>query len=81
MLLNEIFSEEKLSVERVYLNKGENLSFEPSWGELWILKKGTVSIFRGKTQKKIIQLGQVFFLPPGDSCILISEQSCFFSDY
>jgi len=77
MLLHDVFSEEKLSLERFYLNKGENFSFEPSLYELWILKKGSLSLFRGKTQKKVIQFGQVFFLSRGESCILISEQTCY----
>ncbi|MCC8197532.1 MAG: hypothetical protein LIP06_02905 [Tannerellaceae bacterium] len=75
MYLKDVFTDQELAIERVLLPKGENFSFEPSFCELWMVKKGSLSAWIGREQKRIIELGQVFFLPPGVLCILISEQN------
>lgn len=62
-------------MERVFLPKDEMILLEPFFCEMWILKKGMLTLITGKERKNRIDLGQLFLLPPGDTCSLISEQN------
>jgi len=75
MHLDHIFTEKERSLERIFFAKGESQRFEPFQSELWLIKKGRLTLIPAKGQKVIIEFGQVFFLPPGFVCMTVSEQS------
>ncbi|MCD7977323.1 MAG: hypothetical protein LUG51_09245 [Tannerellaceae bacterium] len=75
MFLNDSFNKEKLPIERVFLSKGERISWEPFECELWMLRKGVLRLIKEKEEKNSIHLGQLFLLPPGHVCTLEIQQN------
>jgi len=80
--VSELFAEEKNSIERFFLSKGKSVFFELSVHTLFATRKGEIFVTLSNGDKKIIQSGQLFFLPAGFSCTITSEEetslTCFY---